>query len=327
MKTTSSSLLAVLVLALASPAFAANPSPQDFATARELYKQGKDLRAAGDLRGAFEKLKAAHALGHTPLTGIELARTEVLLGLLVEARETCLGIARLPVESDETERSAEARTDAAKLAEELRPRLATLRLHVTSQAAAIVTVDGETVPSVSVDEPRLVNPGHHVVTAHVEGGTNASSAVDVTEGSTQDVALAPPPAPIAIVTHDHDRDHDHDDHSDQTHHGLGAVTIAGITIASAGLVVGSIGGIVAMSSSVNTSVCPNYQCTSAAALQDLNSARSAALASTIGFSVAGAGIVLLVVGLVTHTSSKESMRGIRIVPDLGFDHIGVSGAF
>src|SRR5512143_1729383 len=106
---------ALLATALFAPAaLAANPSAEDFATARALYKEGKDLRAAGDLKGALEKLKAAHALGHTPITGIELARTQVQLGLLVEARETCLGVARLAVESDETGRSADARKDAAK---------------------------------------------------------------------------------------------------------------------------------------------------------------------------------------------------------------------
>ncbi len=306
-------------------AFGANPSPQDFATARELYKQGKDLRAAGDLHGAYEKLKAAHALGHTPITGVELARTEIALGLFLEARETCIGIARLPVEPDETDRSAEARTDAAKLADDLRPRLASLRIRVTTippGAPAIVTVDGETVPQVSLDEPRLVNPGHHVVVAHVEGGKETSSAVDATEGASLDVSLTPPSALVEVDHHD-----DNHAHTNSSRGGLGGVTIAGITIASAGLVVGTIGGIVAMSSNVNLSECPNYQCPQQA-WDTLKDARNAALASTISFAVAGGGIVLLIVGLVTHTpQGSSSMRGVRILPDLAFDHIGVTGAF
>ncbi len=312
------SLVAISMLA-ASQSFAANPSAQDFATARELYKQGKELRAAGDLRGALEKLKAAHALGHTPITGIELARTEVQLGLLVEAREVCIGIARLPVESDETGRSAEARTDAAKLAEDLRPRLASLRIHVTSASAAIVAVDGEVVPNVALDSARMVNPGHHVVTAHTEGGAEVSSSVDLTEGQARGVDLAPPAAPVVALPPTNEG---------RKSSGVGGLTIAGIAIASGGLVVGTIGGIVAMTSPVltNSSTCPNYQCPSTQ-WQALNDARSAALASTIGFSIAGAGIVILIVGLVTHTSPKESMRGLRIVPDLAFDHVGVSGAF
>src|SRR4051812_21621751 len=129
-------LAAVFALTLSTHALAGNPSAQDFATARALYKEGKDLRAAGDLKGALEKLTAAHTLGRTPLTGIELARVEVQLGLLVEAREVCLGIARLAVEPDETSRSVEARKDAAQLAEELRPRISSLRVKVTTPANA-----------------------------------------------------------------------------------------------------------------------------------------------------------------------------------------------
>jgi len=323
-------LARIAALALSGALFSAsalanNPSPQEFATARELYKQGKDLRASGDLHGAYEKLKAANALAHTPLTGVELARTEVALNMLVEARETCLAIARMPVESDETERSAEARTDAAKLAEELRPRLATIRLHVKSATPAIVTVDGENVPTVAIDEPRLVNPGHHVVVAHVDGGTDATSAIDVGEGASQDVALEPPPAPIAM-TNDRAQDHDRDHPTTSSHGGLGALTLAGIAITGAGLVAGTIGGVIAMSANVNPSVCPNYQCPQAV-WDTLNGARSAALASTIGFAFAGGGVVLFVVGLLTHTSSQSSLRGVRVIPDLAFDHVGVSGVF
>src|SRR5260221_7276029 len=112
---------AALVLALAvtfgSPMALAQshtPTAQELETARSLYKEGKALRARGDLRGALEKLRAAHALGNTPVTGIELARTYATAGKLVDAREVCLGIARTAVASDETEKSAEARAEAAK---------------------------------------------------------------------------------------------------------------------------------------------------------------------------------------------------------------------
>src|SRR5258708_1177786 len=118
--------------AAACPAYAQqhNASAQELETARTLYKEGKELRAKGDLPGALEKFQAAHALGNTPVTGIELARTYALVGQIVEARETCLYIARMPVAPDETEKSAEARADAAKLAEELRPRIPTLLVRV-----------------------------------------------------------------------------------------------------------------------------------------------------------------------------------------------------
>jgi len=318
-------LATAFALTLTTTALAGNPSAEDFATARVLYKEGRDLRAAGDLKGALAKLNAAHTLGHTPLTGIELARVQVQLGLLVEARETSLGVGRLTVESDETPRSAEARKDAAKLAEELRPRIASLRIHV-SAPNAIVMIDDVLVNAVAIGQERKVNPGHHVVTAHVEGGATVSSSTDIAEGQSGDVTLEPPPAPV-VVKPKETPPVEPPERLPKERGGLGGLIIAGISITSAGLAVGAIGGLVAVfgKSDLETS-CPGGQCTTSS-FDSLNAARNAALASTVGFSVAGAGLVLLVVGLVTHTTPKDSMRGLRILPDLGVNHWGVTGAF
>ncbi len=313
-----------LSLSLAGAALAAPPTPEDYATARALYKEGKERRAAGDLKGAFEKLKAAHALGRTPITGIELARTEEQLGMLVEARETCLDVVRMPVASDESERSAAAREDAAKLAAALRPRLGALRIHVTSSAPAIVTVDGENVPPAALGEPRLVDPGHHVITAHVDGGASVSASVDVTESQSGDVSLAPPPAPVETIVKPPPPPPPPERPKS---HGLGVLTVSGVVVTSAGLAVGAIGGLVALVQSTDLkNNCASGIACSGPLADELGAARAAAYASTIGFSVAGIGVVLLVVGLVTHTSSSE-LRGLRIVPQIGLGQVGVSGAF
>src|SRR4029077_4592678 len=130
----------------------------------------------------------------------------------------------------------EARKDAAKLADELRPRIASLRVHV-STANAIVTIDGVQVPAVALGESRFVNPGHHVVTAHVEGGATVSGTSDVTEGQSGEVSLEPPPAPAVVVkpieTHVEPPPTQPEKRS-----GLGGLVIAGISITSAGLAIG-----------------------------------------------------------------------------------------
>jgi hypothetical protein len=313
---TSSRVALILALIVPVRAWASGPTPEDFATARNLYKDGKDLRAAGDLKGAYEKLKAAHALGHTPLTGIELARTEVQLGMIVEAREVCLGVARMPVESDETERSAEARTSAAALAEELKPRIASVRIHVVLQhdaAQAIVTVDGISIPSAALDQPRMVNPGHHVVTAHVEGAATVTRTFDVSEGKEGAVELAPP-SPAK---------QEKPQPQGETHHArLGGLIVGGLVVTGVGLFLGVAGGLYAME---KTLACPQNQCPPSE-WQSLDDARAAATLSTIGFAVAGGGVVLLVIGLLTHTSPKETSR-VRVMPHIGFGELGVRGAF
>ena len=152
-----------LLVALAVPGVAhAQRSAQDIESARQLYHQGLELRERGDLKGALEKLRAAHALGNTPITGIELCKTHAALRQPVEAREVCLGVARIPVLAQETARSQEARTEAGKIAEGERAKIGTLRIKITGVPAGwdpTVTVDGAVVPPAALHEPRAVNPG------------------------------------------------------------------------------------------------------------------------------------------------------------------------
>jgi hypothetical protein len=188
-------LLAVRFSAAQSP-----PTAADLETARALYKEGKELRAAGHLREALEKLRAAHTLGRTPITGVELARTYVMLGELVEARDVALDVARIPLASDETERSADARRDAAALADDLRARIPSIEVHADEGAAIIV--DGERVPDAARGEPRRVNPGTHTVVERAADGREAQATVTVGERESRVVTLSfgPPaagPQPLA----------------------------------------------------------------------------------------------------------------------------------
>ncbi len=167
-----------LVLSFANtPRAHAQPTSADLETARALFKEGRDLRAQGRLAEAIEKLKAAHTLGQTPITGLELARTYAGVRRLIDARETALGVARIAVAPDETERSAEARKEAAALAEELRPRIPSITIRIEGHArdtdrpesaALVVTVDGERIPPSVLGEPRKVDPGLHVIAVRGE---------------------------------------------------------------------------------------------------------------------------------------------------------------
>src|SRR4051794_11445204 len=66
------------------------PSAADLESARELFKEGRELRQNGDLPRAIERFKAAHAYGQTPVTALELGRTQMQVGDLIEAREVLL---------------------------------------------------------------------------------------------------------------------------------------------------------------------------------------------------------------------------------------------
>jgi hypothetical protein len=196
-----SAIFSAFVLAgiAASPvAHAQDHSAADLAQARELFNQGIDLREKGDTLAALEKLRAAHALVSSPITGLELGRTNQLLGRLLDARESFLTVARLPISREETPRSAAARAECAKLAEDLRPRIPSLTIKVTgapAQAVAVV-VDGAAIPTEALATPRFLNPGsHHIVATSTQGGSRELT-LELKEGEAREAELALPGPPV-----------------------------------------------------------------------------------------------------------------------------------
>jgi len=306
------------------------PTAQELETARTLYKEGKELRARGDLRGALEKLQAAHALGNTPVTGIELARTYVLVGQIVEAREVCLYIARMSIAGDETEKSAEARTEAAGLAEELRPRIPTLRVRIEGlpvDETAHLSVDGVSVPDAALTEPQKVDPGKHAVAIRVGTGAAAREARGesmVNEGQAGEVTLTVPPRPAVVVppgAPEMPRPH-------ASRTGPLLVKI-GFGTAIAGGVVGLIAGVTAMNkaSSLPTE-CQAKLCDNAhGGASDLASARTWADASTVAFVVGAAGAVVGLIGLWGSKSTPDRVEGASVSPWIGVGAAGLDGRF
>jgi hypothetical protein len=325
------------VLAAASlsgaPAFAQAhpPTAQELETARTLYKEGKELRARGDLRGALEKLQAAHALGNTPVTGIELARTYVLVGQIVEAREVCLYIARISVAGDETEKSVEARTEAARLAEELRPRIPTMRVKLEGlppDETAHLSIDGVSVPDAALTEPQKVDPGKHRVAIRVGEGAAAREARGesmVTEGQAGEMTLvvppraavvAPPPPVLAPPP--------------PRVSGTGPFLVkVGFGTAIAGAAVGLLAGITAMNKTGQLpSECNGNLCSSQnGGSSDLHTARTWAEVSNVAFVVGAAGAVVGVLGLWRSRSTTATVDSTSVSPWIGVGAAGLDGRF
>jgi hypothetical protein len=339
-------LIAALLPAGAARAQTYAPNPQELETARTLYKEGKELRARGDVRGALEKLQAAHALGNTPVTGIELARTYVMVGQIVEARETCLYIARIPVASDETGKSAEARKDAAELAEELRPRIPALLVKVEGlqpREAARLLIDDVAVPAAATSEPQKVDPGRHEVIARAgEGPTarQARAAAEVKEGETREVTvtLPPPPAPGAPPPEGQKKEEPANAASSGD---MPVLAKVGFATAIGGAVVSLIAGTTALSKKGQVSSECNADRTCPAGSQgarDLQTAESWATAANVSIAVAGAAALVGVIGLVTGSrasppssgsrgSAPPSVSGVSASPWIGVGMAGLHGTF
>lgn len=314
------SLSALLIAAVVCSPSVAGAQPRDaqsIETARDLYNQGRKLRDAGELKTALEKFKAAHALAHTPITGLDLAKTHAALNQPVDAREVCLDIARTPVAREETQRSAEARREAAKIAEQVLSQIASIALRVEGlEAGQIphVTFDQTVIPFLALSELRKVNPGLHTITASVEGGPEAEESVDVKPGETKSAVVTvvqpqrklpsplPPiesrttltPLPLAPPMNE-----------ERTR--KSALVPIGIATTIAGGIVGGITGVAALSKKSDlNSTCPNKQCPPAQH-DALNSAKTFGIVSTIGFGVGVVGGALWLIGELT--SKKPSIGG------------------
>lgn len=354
MTTTSNSFRALacaLAVTIAAPtvtlAYAA-PSAADLETARQLYKTGKELRDKGDLVGARDKFRAAHALGQTPITGVELGKTHMLLGELVEAREAFLSVGRIPVASDETKKSAEARTECDKLAGELKARIPTLRVILVGVPAGTsvkVTVDGEELPSAALTEARSVNPGHHTVIAKAANSPESRAEIELKESESRDATLAisvtpaskpleekhpdgtqPPPNPPPPNPPPPNPPPPIRDTTPTSGGHTSPLVYIGFVGAGVALIAGGVTGGLAMGKASDVKAqCPNNTCpTDKAGL--LEDTKTYATISTVSFALAAGGVVLGIIGLSKSGSSDTAIApGVR--PYIGLGSVGLTGAF
>jgi hypothetical protein len=332
---------AVLAAALVSAGGAlAEPTAADKETARGLMAEGRADRDKGDLQGALKAFAAADALMHVPTTGLELARAQVALGQIVEARDTALRVMRLPEGPKDPAPFKAAREAASALNDELEPRIPSLKILVTGLPEGMrprVTLDGAIVPPELLGQSRKLDPGHHTVVAKA-GTAEGKQEVDIAEKESKEVsvdlpaqappppvaeaapvetppAAAPPPEPFALSR---------------------VMVYGGFGLAGAGVILGTITGIVSLSttSSIkNSGNCVGDTC-GPKEYGDISSANAMATVSTVSFVAAGIGGVAGVVGLLLQspaTPANPDVQAARTTPHvepwLGIGSAGLRGRF
>ena len=331
-------LCTLLALATTAPAFAQR-SAADIETARQLYNQGIELRDRGDMRGALEKLKAAHALGNTPITGVELCKTHASLAQPVEAREVCLGVGRIPPLAGETSSSQDARNEAARIAEDMRPKISIVRLHIMGVPPGrepIVMVDGAPVPLAALGEARAVNPGKHDVSARIGNGPETRSQVDLAPGESKDITLpVTAPAQEAAPVQPYPPQGGERPPPRERSNGLQTV---GLVVGGLGLGIGAVTGIVALSDKSDLEKkCTDKIC-GVSDHDALDSAKRWGNVSTTFFIIGGVGAVLALYATVNPPKSSASTsaspvlprsaaRKVTVTPDFGPAGMGFHGAF
>jgi hypothetical protein len=326
-------LLAAAPLVCAGSAFAqAPPSAADKETARTLMNQGDDRFEAKDYAGALKAYQGADALMHLPMTGAALARAQVALGLLLEARDTALQVAHQAPQAGENPKYAEARAEARALADALAARIPSLDVKLSaSPPGLVVSVDDAPIPPAALGLPRKVNPGKHVVTARAPGFADARVEITVAERATLPVPVqlvegtgtlppgptagtppvsAPPPvAPAGRTT--------------------SPLVYVGFGIGGASLLVGAItGGLSLSKTSKLVNDCPNMQCApQSTGAGERSSALTLANVSNVTLGIGAAGVIVGVVGVVLSRGDRRPAAAWTIEPMIGPRAVGVTGVF
>ncbi len=323
----------LLAPALPSSVAHAEATASDLESARDLYKLGKALRDKGDLVGALEKFKAAHALANTPITAVEYGRTLERHGDLVEARDVFLSVARIPAKANESANTKSARAEADKLAEELKARLPSLVVTIAGVPSDNVTllIDGVAIPRAAFGEPRKLNPGLHVVRASVAAGPEKRMEITLAEKEqrTVVVTLEPPPAPAPDVPVKPSAPIEAPKPSPDVQpasRGLPALTWIGISIAVAGAATGTVTGLTAWSRARTAKEsCVDGACPPSVHSM-VDSGKTFGNISTTAFVVAGLGVGVAVFGLLSREPPRERAAA-RVHPVVGLGSFHLVGEF
>jgi hypothetical protein len=328
---------------LAPAAFAQEqPQAENVAAARALGLQGIKLADAGDCPGAIEKLSRAEALYHAPSILGRLGECQVNVGQVVVGTENLNRVVReeLPANAPKAFRDAQTRAKGA-LAAAL-PKIARLTVKVDPpDAKPNVTVAGAPIPAALLGAERPTDPGTHEVVVIAPGYLTQTTTVTLAEGGSQEldlklqkdpnaVAAAPPPPPPPVVVAAAPAPLT--DAPPKKSHTLAYVALG---VGGAGLLVGGVTGFLALGKKSDLDGCQDKKCPTSQE-DTLDSAKSMATISTVGFAVGfvgvGAGIVLLLTGGSDNANAsfarpRVAERGVVVHPFFGGTSAGVHGTF
>jgi hypothetical protein len=237
------------------------------------------------------------------------------MGHLVEARETLLAVLRIPPQPSDPAPFAEARRAAEALDADLAKRIPSLVVEASTELGGpiTVTIDDQTIPPNLVSIPRKLNPGKHVVVAKA-AGEEARETIDLAPHESKHVTLRvakkPPPPPA--------RDEAPIDGTKR----IPLVTWIGLGVGAAGVISGTVTGIISISKTNSLERCIGDQCPRDQQ-STMDSAQTFATVADVSFVVAGVGLAVAAVGWFVLRPSATPSNAARVT----FAPGGFAGTF
>ena len=176
------------VVTTASPPAAAQ-SKDDLERARNFFREGLSLEAAGNWAQALAKFREVGKVKLTPQVRFHTARCNEQLGHL----NTALGEYKL-AEYEGTEQKVPELQAIIEARTALEPRVPKLIIRRGKGAElARVELDGVDLGEGQIGQPVGVDPGPHRIIAKLSGDKEFRYAAFAKEGETTEIELAPPP--------------------------------------------------------------------------------------------------------------------------------------
>ncbi len=294
-RSASTSLLIVLICfgQMLSLAHAAPPSASDRATARELAREAHQALLEGRYQWAEDRFRRASELVPAPTLQLGTARSLVGQERLAEAHETYRKILR----ADLPDEAPAAWRRAVILAQEelatIEKQLAWLTIETSIGRRASAWIDGKRLTAEDLGERIPLRPGEHQLRISAKGFRDELRTIELEPGESliaqfnlepqQSLHMASGHAPARVAVNDRGALPPGD--------GAGVMTWTCFGVGLAGVVVGSIAGMVALDRSsalqegCNEDACPSSE------RDTLRAYRAAGTVSTVGFVAGGAGLL------------------------------------
>lgn len=305
--------LAVALCAI-SMVFIANTSNAQSkeAQAEALFHQGVELMNAGQFEKACPKFEDSQRTDPSSGTLLNLASCYERTNRPASAWATYKAAAALAEKQGQSDRVATANARIG----ELQPGLPKLRILAEPTPGLVVKRNGLEIGASSLNEPIFVDPGEHKLEASAPGRKSWSESITIPSGPGEKSISVP-----ALGQSDEDISPSGPPKNESSGMRTASYVLGGFGLAA--IAAGGVFGGLAMSERNKADpLCPNKKC-SKEGFDLIETAKTKALVSTLGFGVGaaalGAGVTLFFLSRPSSSESEKapSSPAARILPALG----------